>query len=160
MEQNNVFNGTEMLIPKFTYPGVTLSYGHSRARTIPNYVDGIVQWEVLDTELLEKPCFDYVWQLKDGKYDRQLVDSISSWVGGELTQSGFLTRNCLHVSSKVVSDREREHLSLVLLRVFDNNDFPCTEHPEFLFGPIGMYHCPVCGHMQMAGLAHLPIEEH
>jgi hypothetical protein len=36
---------------------------------------------------------------------------------------------------------------------------PCPEDPVLLLGmPIGMYHCPVCGEMQMAGMMHLPPE--
>lgn len=31
----------------------------------------------------------------------------------------------------------------------------CDERPELLIGqPIGMYHCPSCGMMVVAGLAH------
>ena len=34
---------------------------------------------------------------------------------------------------------------------------PCPEKPELLLGqPIGMYHWPCCGQMQVAGLPHLP----
>lgn len=34
---------------------------------------------------------------------------------------------------------------------------PCTEQPLLLAGqPIGQYHCPMCGEMQLAGMAHLP----
>lgn len=37
---------------------------------------------------------------------------------------------------------------------------PCPEDPEVLGGqPIGMYHCPGCGAMQMAGMTHLPPDE-
>ena len=32
---------------------------------------------------------------------------------------------------------------------------PCPEDPRALLGqPIGMYHCPVCGMMQLAGMEH------
>jgi hypothetical protein len=34
--------------------------------------------------------------------------------------------------------------------------YPCPEQPERLIGlPIGQYHCPICGDMQIAGLEHL-----
>lgn len=37
---------------------------------------------------------------------------------------------------------------------------PCPEKPELLLGqPLGMYHCPYCGDMQMAGCEHLPPDE-
>ena len=34
---------------------------------------------------------------------------------------------------------------------------PCPEDPVLLTGqPIGMYHCPYCGEMQLAGVSHVP----
>lgn len=45
------------------------------------------------------------------------------------------------------------------IRVFRASDYPCSEHPEMLLGqPLGQYHCPACGEMQMAGCFHLPRE--
>ncbi len=35
------------------------------------------------------------------------------------------------------------------------NDDPCTFDPKTVHGPIGMFHCPECGEMQMAGMEHL-----
>jgi hypothetical protein len=47
------------------------------------------------------------------------------------------------------------------------NDVPiraarCLEKPELLLGqPLGMYHCPDCGSMVLAGLPHPPLcDEH
>ena len=31
----------------------------------------------------------------------------------------------------------------------------CTYKPELVTGPIGMFHCPECGCMQLAGMKHL-----
>jgi hypothetical protein len=37
---------------------------------------------------------------------------------------------------------------------------PCPEKPEDLLGQaIGMYHCPYCGEMQLAGMQHLPPDD-
>ena len=34
---------------------------------------------------------------------------------------------------------------------------PCPYDPRELAGqPMGQFHCPVCGEMQIAGMAHLP----
>lgn len=33
----------------------------------------------------------------------------------------------------------------------------CTEKPENTPGPIGMYHCPDCGAMVLAGYEHPPL---
>ena len=31
---------------------------------------------------------------------------------------------------------------------------PCTHDPRETLGPIGMYHCPECGEMVIAGMEH------
>lgn len=62
-----------------------------------------------------------------------------------------------HVTGQFLA--ERNHVVGALLRVYRNDDFPCTGHPELLLGkPIGMYHCGKCGQMQVAGTFHLPME--
>ena len=35
----------------------------------------------------------------------------------------------------------------------------CSHDPRKTTGPIGMYHCPECGDMVLAGLHHPPSEE-
>lgn len=47
-------------------------------------------------------------------------------------------------------------------RCYDDVDevFPanCRERPELLLDvPMGMYHCPDCGAMQLAGIPHSPV---
>lgn len=50
---------------------------------------------------------------------------------------------------------------IIIVRLFDDGDFDCNEHPEMLLGaPLGQYHCPCCGEMQVAGLFHIKDEEH
>lgn len=47
-----------------------------------------------------------------------------------------------------------------ILAVSEGILIDCPEDPERLAGaPIGMYHCPWCGCMQVAGWEHLPHEE-
>ena len=37
---------------------------------------------------------------------------------------------------------------------------PCPEDPVKLTGqPIGMYHCPICGDMQVAAMEHVPPDD-
>ena len=46
-----------------------------------------------------------------------------------------------------------------ILAVSEGIEVACPEHPEHLLGaPIGMYHCPFCGCMQLAGYRHFPHE--
>lgn len=53
-----------------------------------------------------------------------------------------------------------EPLQFIVFRIWNNNDFHCHEHPETLvLAPLGQYHCPECGQMQVAGMPHLVAEE-
>lgn len=62
-----------------------------------------------------------------------------------------------HVTGQYLTEENR--VVGALLRVYRNEDFPCTGHPELLHGkPIGMYHCDKCHEMQVAGTFHLPVE--
>jgi hypothetical protein len=38
-------------------------------------------------------------------------------------------------------------------------DSDCGHDPRLTLGPIGMYHCPECGEMQVAGFKHTGIME-
>jgi len=38
-------------------------------------------------------------------------------------------------------------------------DSTCDHDPSTVHGAIGMYHCPLCGEMQIAGLSHTKIME-
>ena len=45
--------------------------------------------------------------------------------------------------------------SLGLLEEGDSQNKHCSHRPEEYLGqPIGMYHCPLCGQMVIAGLLH------
>lgn len=35
----------------------------------------------------------------------------------------------------------------------------CPHDPRTVVGPIGMYHCPECGDMQLAGYPHISYDE-
>ncbi|AWY08503.1 hypothetical protein HOT49_gp241 [Erwinia phage vB_EamM_Alexandra] len=64
--------------------------------------------------------------------------------------------NC-HITGQYLS--EENNVVGALLRVYRNDDFPCTGHPEMMHGkPIGMFHCDKCHQMQVAGSFHLPME--
>jgi hypothetical protein len=57
-----------------------------------------------------------------------------------------------HVSMRTLGD---EKMRLFVYRVYMNTEGECFEHPEMLAGaPIGMYHCPYCGFMVVAGVPH------
>ncbi|QZE58801.1 hypothetical protein pEaSNUABM28_00244 [Erwinia phage pEa_SNUABM_28] len=63
-----------------------------------------------------------------------------------------------HITGQYLTDDNK--VIGALLRVYRNQDFPCTGHPEMLHGkPIGMFHCDKCHEMQVAGTFHLPKEE-
>jgi len=73
------------------------------------------------------------------QYDKLLQDFVS-----------LLSTKGLHVHARRMSSK------VILIRVFKNSDFSCTEHPEMLiFEPLGQYHCPACGEMVVAGFTHI-----
>lgn len=65
----------------------------------------------------------------------------------------FIETNAFNVMAYKVSELD----SIYILRFYKTPEWPCVEHPEMFLGqPIGQYHCPYCGEMQMAGMLHLP----
>lgn len=58
-------------------------------------------------------------------------------------------------------EAEAEPLKPLCARCMDECELlpaPCAEKPERLLGaPIGMYHCPDCGAMVLAGFEHPPL---
>lgn len=56
-------------------------------------------------------------------------------------------------SNPCVSDEMRPILDKTKLMI----DNYCEHDPRDTFGPIGMYHCPVCGDMQVAGFRHVKV---
>lgn len=59
-----------------------------------------------------------------------------------------------HTAFRVLKNEETGNIRTVIFRVYKNNG-ECIEHPEMWCGaPMGMYHCPQCMEMVVAGLPH------
>lgn len=63
-----------------------------------------------------------------------------------------------HTAYRPLKNEETGATRTFVYRVYENTD-ECMEHPEMLCGaPMGMYHCPVCMEMVVAGIPHPPKE--
>lgn len=54
----------------------------------------------------------------------------------------------LEIKAKLNSLFDKLHLMI---------DNYCEHDPRDTFGPIGMYHCPECGEMQLTGMKHMKV---
>lgn len=71
---------------------------------------------------------------------------------GKWTHDLNLDPEKYHISMRTLGD---DKMRLFVYRIYMNVEGECFEHPEMLTGaPIGMYHCPGCGFMVIAGVPH------
>lgn len=132
------------------------------ANFVPHkYENGDFIFSTFDKELEDKKAHDLVFTIAgDKEIVTEALDKIVQYV--QDVYSKLIAPNEYHVAYRTLYSDNPEHKEcarLLLVRIYRNEDFVCTEHPEMLVGaPIGMYHCPGCGDMQLAGVPHLPKE--
>jgi hypothetical protein len=107
---------------------------------------------ILPEESIDTLCF--VFKLA-GDYQIINVDAIKDYMATvQIDPERF------HIAERTMINRETKMVRTIYVRIYRNEDFTCKEHPEMLLGqPLGQYHCPYCGDMQVAGMMHLPPEE-
>lgn len=160
METTFVFDGTSrqdlfgLTFPEFAPVGakVTLDIFNMPTNINPlNYIAGKDNFHVGDYEGKESACC--VFKLMGDDQDTNLK-ALGAW-----THLLALDGEKFHTSVRAMTNSETGKIRTLFYRIYRNEDFHCDEHPEMLLGaPCGMYHCPACGEMQMAGLPHLPKE--
>lgn len=102
---------------------------------------------------------DFIWKTEGSNTERRGL--ILGFINPYLERLYQVCQeNELHTMAMSHSnDRIKEldvHGTVVVIRVYRDQDFRCQEHPEMMLGvPIGMYHCPQCGVMQVAGRPHV-----
>lgn len=121
---------------------------------------------VLTMPELMKPCFDLVWTFTGNAQETVTQTGPISAFFQQLSTllakegAGYKCHYAARTVTKDTTDGSTPPLRLLLVRIYNDEEWPCTEHPELLLGqPIGTYHCPACGQMQLAGLPHLPKDE-
>lgn len=107
-------------------------------------------------DILIYPMVGVDYEAKYGKSSQELNTELITKVGAEMLRP-LIAAGQIHAIARGLSltgDRPATYI-----RVFRAQDFPCSEHSEMLLGqPLGQYHCPACGEMQVAGCFHLPRE--
>jgi len=74
---------------------------------------------------------------------------------GAWTHELNLDHTKYHTSMRALSSPKEERMRTFIYRIYANVEGECFEHPEMLTGaPIGMYHCPECMFMVIAGVPH------
>lgn len=148
--------------PDFTFPQSLFTAAvEVRAALIPKYFDVIADAVVYEESCIsnELRCIDLFAEVPENT-------DFSIWAAEKVNPylKNFyddLKTSSLHSAVTLVSIVGiPEHNKYLVLRVYNNADFVCTEHPELLLGaPLGQYHCPICGHMQIAGMFHFLKDE-
>jgi hypothetical protein len=96
------------------------------------------------------PCMTYIFCLA-GTLDEQ--DAQMKLVG-DFTKALTYDWEKFHVAYRALTNDETRAIRTFVYRVYENNG-ECFEHSEMLCGlPCGMYHCPYCGEMIVAGIPH------
>lgn len=104
--------------------------------------------KILPEESIDTLCF--VFKLA-GDYQIINLDAIRDYIA-----TLEIDHNKFHVSERALLNEETKMVRTLYVRYYRNEDFKCKEHPEMLLGmPMGMYHCPYCCEMQLAGTLHL-----
>lgn len=92
----------------------------------------------------------FIFTIEPGIPTEDAMIKIGAWTH-QLAVSG----ETHHVAYRTIGDYQKnDEYRVFIYRVYKNDD-ECSEHPEMLKGaPLGMYHCPVCMEMMVAGLRH------
>ncbi|MNQ59435.1 hypothetical protein D3C85_736810 [compost metagenome] len=124
--------------------------------------EGIEQLVCTD-DSLKKPCLDLTWEITGSSAESQAAfDEALNYANVlifklDATKFHFAKRWLLSTHPLHRKQLDRQWVPrFFMLRIYLNSDFDCIEHPEMLVGkPIGMYHCPECGAMQVGGMPHI-----
>jgi hypothetical protein len=119
--------------------------------------------QITADDTLNKECLDLIWTITGETVDSQRAFKEAGVHANKIIAG--INANVYHYAHKLLVSKHPLHKPVVgtpgtpryfLVRVYLNHQFDCTEHPEMWLGsPLGMYHCAVCGDMQVAGLPHI-----
>lgn len=166
MEQPNIKNWMGINILPLTYNiNMTFEAKLGRANVVPySGVEDEVLFKKFEDASLDKECLDLVWKITGDTEESQFAFKIMADHANSIIAS--MNTNVVHYATQYIRSMHPLYRKpelgtpgtprYFLLRVYLNHEFECTEHPEmFLGAPLGMYHCKVCGDMQMAGMPHI-----
>lgn len=114
----------------------------------------------LQGESAELKVTDIIWSVRNPSiYGSEVLGAIVLKVR-ELMAVNTILGYSFDLKGLKVNPYDKDSPVFVLcVRAYKTSEHPCAEHPELYLGaPIGMYHCPVCGEMQVAGTFHTPKE--
>jgi len=166
MNQANVTEWMGVQVLPLVYNiNMTFEAKIARANVVPfqDIEDG-VKFKTYADPSLDKECLDLVWQITGDTAESQFAFKMLADHANQIIAT--MNANLVHYATQYIRSMHPLYRNAelgtpgtpryFLLRVYLNHEFDCTEHPEmFLGSPLGMYHCKVCGDMQVAGLPHI-----
>lgn len=134
----------------FTKLGISFDAVAGPTSSVPfRYKDG-VNYFIEGKGEASTPCMSFIFCLA-GTLEQQ---EEQMKLIGDFTKALTYDWEKFHVAFRALTNDETGAIRTFVYRVFENNG-ECTEHPEMLCGlPCGMYHCPCCMEMVVAGIPH------
>ena len=114
----------------------------------------------LQGKYAELKVTDIIWSVRNPSIaDNDTIDGIVLKVREIVSANTLLGYSFAALGLKVNPYDKDSPVFVLFVRAYKTSEHPCAEHPELYLGaPLGMYHCPVCGEMQVAGTFHIPKE--
>lgn len=147
-------------IPEFRSNYVTLFVQPAKANRVPvAYREGMIECVTITDPTVDKDCLDLVYLIA-GTESESNAGYDESCKHAQETVNAFGADKFHFANRRLNSDHVifagKNVPRFILIRIYLNSDFECIEQPEMLLGcPLGQYHCPECGAMQIAGVPHL-----
>lgn len=114
----------------------------------------------LQGDSAELKVTDIIWSVRNPSIDANEVLGAIVLKVRELMAANTILGYSFAAQGLKANQYDKDSPVFVLfVRAYKTSEHPCAEHPELYLGaPLGMYHCPVCGEMQVAGTFHIPKE--
>lgn len=113
----------------------------------------------LQGDSAELKVTDIIWSVRNPSIDANEVLGAIVLKVRELMAANTILGYSFAARGFKVNPYDDSPVLVLFVRAYKTSEHPCAEHPELYLGaPIGMYHCPVCGEMQVAGTFHVPKE--
>lgn len=133
--------------------GVTLDVWILPESTVPYRHENGTDYWLENKGDRPRECISYIFKLSEPFTKENQEEQFK--VIGAFTHALTFDWELYHANYRTLYEGKDKNVRTFIYRVYKTVPGECGEHPELLSGaPIGMYHCPVCMHMVVAGVPH------